>query len=209
MNLKDFTDIEEAKSFSTITPRLMSADMLTSYIDSYGVLIHFQDSTKSAERGVIMAIGAGAEFNFTAGHVVGDKHLARLDDIINDVDLPVAQKPLMAALKQGLTEYCTKETKPFEAATQAQFNAAKWLFKSVVFEYSAGENIVLTLNTALSERVAATVWCVDADFEVVNAGRNVHVQNANKYRIDMIGKKSGTYEVRVPLLDADFTVELV
>jgi len=55
----------------------------------------------------------------------------------------------------------------------------------------------------------ATVWRTESGFNAENAGRNVHIQAAKKYRIDMSGKKSGNYEVRVPLLDADFTVEIV
>ena len=113
MDLKDFSTLEQAQAYPVITPRLMSADMLTSYLDGYGVLIHFQDSIKSAERGTVMAIGAGAEFNFTQGHEVGDKHLARLDDIINGVDLPVDIKTKIQGMKQALIAYCTKQIKPF------------------------------------------------------------------------------------------------
>tara|TARA_R110002095_G_C4245597_1_gene239433 strand:+ start:2525 stop:2875 length:351 start_codon:yes stop_codon:yes gene_type:complete len=55
----------------------------------------------------------------------------------------------------------------------------------------------------------ATIWRTEAGFNAENAGRNVHIQDAKKYRIDMNSKKSGNYEVRVTLLDADFTVELI
>ena len=97
----------------------------------------------------------------------------------------------------------------FEFITQSQFNAAKGLYKSLPISFVAGKEIIVTLNADLYEKVAATVWRTEVGFNVENAGRNVHVQNANKYRIDMTGKKSGQYEVRLPLLDADFTVELV
>lgn len=101
------------------------------------------------------------------------------------------------------------ETSPYKNATLSQFNAAKGLYKYINISYQAGKDIAITLNADLSERIAATVWRADAGFSAENAGRNVYMQPANKYRIDMSGKKSGDYEVRTPLLDADFTVGLV
>tara|TARA_R110001606_G_scaffold385158_1_gene548505 strand:+ start:5299 stop:5958 length:660 start_codon:yes stop_codon:yes gene_type:complete len=98
---------------------------------------------------------------------------------------------------------------PHENATQAQFNSTKDLYKSIAISYQPGEEIIITLNADLPEKVAVTVWRKEVGFNDENAGRNVHIQTANKYRIDMSGKKPGNYEVRVPLLDADFSVELI
>lgn len=99
--------------------------------------------------------------------------------------------------------------KPHENATLSQFNSAKGLYKSISINYQPSKDIVITLNADLSEKVAATIWRTETGFNAENAGRNTHIQTASKYRIDMSGKKAGDYEVRVPFIDADFTVELV
>jgi hypothetical protein len=103
----------------------------------------------------------------------------------------------------------TEITRPFELTTQSQFNSAKGLYSSRVIEFVAGKDIVLTLNVKLDERIAATVWCINSGFEAINAGRNIHAKSINKYQIDMVGKKSGRYEVRLPLVDVDFSIELI
>lgn len=116
---------------------------------------------------------------------------------------------LTATEHSRIVQAATKITFPFATVTQSQLNSAKGLFVSKTITHTAGKHIVLTLNADLHEKVAATAWVKEAGFADENAGRNVYIQAAQKYRIDMTSKKSGEYEIRVPLLDADFIVESV
>lgn len=151
---------------------------------------------------IATALDAGSYFGMDSSKTDGQANRVALS-------LMVEYSVLTQQEANGFIAKTLTVTRPFENVTQAQFNSAKGLITAKSINFVSGKDIVLTLNSDLIERVAATVWRVETGFEPENAGRNVHIQNANKYRIDMKGKKSGTYEVRVPLLDADFTLELI
>jgi len=116
------------------TTRLMSPDMMSSYLDAFRCMIHFSTSTKSAEVTTMVALGGSAEFNFIRGTEIGDAHLTRLDDIIADPEV-IADTSLavggltlvqrLTALKAALIAYCTKENLPFADVTQPDIDAAK------------------------------------------------------------------------------------
>lgn len=146
------------------------------------------------------------EFNFITGH---PSDQAALIDVLMYAEADPTIQTKLGALKALCLGYCNQEYSPFATVTQSQLNSAKGLFTRKTVVHTAGKHIVLTLHANLLEKVAATVWVKETGFADENAGRNVYIQAAQKYRIDMSGKKSGEYEIRVPLLDADFTVESV
>jgi hypothetical protein len=149
----------------------------------------------------------GDDFNFIQGTTKGDGVIAKTEEL-RDVTLTEYAAQVQVLLDICIA-HCNYTVYPFINAKMSQFNSAKGLYKSIAVPYQAGKDIVITLITSLSEKVAVTVWRTEIGFNAENAGRNVHIQTVNKYRIDMSGKKPGDYEVRIPLLDADFSVELI
>lgn len=147
------------------------------------------------------------DFNFMQGTDMGDGVIARTEQL-RDVTLNEYSIAIQNLLDACIA-YCNVETKPFANITQSQFNNVKGLFKPYNFTHVKGKEIVVDLITETNERVAATVWRVRDGFADKSMGRNVYMQEAHKYEIDSAGIPSGDYQVRVPLLDADFTVESV
>jgi hypothetical protein len=98
---------------------------------------------------------------------------------------------------------------PFSNVTQPQLDSAKGIYSSRSINLVKGKDIKLTLNTDLTEKVAATTWLVEQGFENENMGKSVHIKNINSYRIRSGNLSSGAYEIRIPASLVDFTVELI
>lgn len=197
MKLSEFETLEDAKLHADTKGRMISPDMMVAFLAHFeiGRAVEIEDS--EAAFAFRKAMMFGSEFNLMKGHP------ASVEPLLNQI------ASASESFKLHVIDYANPTSYPFANVTQAQFNAAKGLFASKNIEYQSGKDIVITLNADLSEKVAATVWRTESGFSAQNAGRNAHIHLANKYRIDMSGKKSGDYEVRVPLLAADFTVELI
>ena len=235
MNLSNFDTLELAHAHAEIGKRMIGNKTQALYLDGTGLYLIVHDIAKGKYDVEILdgnGVGTGVftphpakatcllivntladgssdnnDFNFIKGTTKGDGVIAKTEEL-RDVTL-TQYKPQIQALLDICIAHCNPTIYPFKDATRAQFNSAKGLYKSIDFNYQAGKDIVISLNADLSEKVAATVWRTETGFNTENAGRNVHIQTTNKYRIDMSGKKSGDYEVRIPLLDADFTVGTV
>ncbi|MDO6489286.1 hypothetical protein Q4503_16445 [Colwellia sp. 6_MG-2023] len=151
----------------------------------------------------------GGDFNFIIGDgtTTGDKIIARTEHM-RDVTMP-DYSALIDALLTECKAQCNKIINPFSDCTQAQLNMAKGTYTSKPITYISGKYIAVILNEDLPERVAATLWKVRAGFVPSNGMKNVYVQETGSYIIEMTGKKSGDYEVRIPFADVDFTVELI
>lgn len=202
---KTLTDVQQAKSTS---PIVFNSNEMTMYLTRTELLDFILDATSGLLRGFALRLAGNSRFDFRENTDDGIANIAALSFIISQIT-DENLKTKFIALRTYLVADANKPAYPFESVTQSQYNIAKNKYISKTIELSAGNDIVLTLNADLAERVAATVWRIEEGFEPENAGRNIHIQNTNKYRIDMRSKKSGNYEVRVPLLDADFIVELV
>jgi hypothetical protein len=197
MKLENFPDLAAAKAYSTTKGKMISPDIMVAFLATFGIgrAVEIEDS--EAAFAFRKTLQFGSEFNLMNGHPANVKSL--LDQI-------AAATP---EFKAYVVNYANPTVYPFFNATIAQFNMAKGLYTSNSVTLASGNDIIVTVNTPLTERVAATVWRVEAGFSPENAGRNIHVQDAIKYRIDMSGKKSGEYEVRIPFENADFAVEAV
>ena len=200
MQLKDFDSLEQAQAHMANKARLISPDMMISFLTYFKLIAKVTSAASNEGMGLNRALSFGSEFNVINGHPSSVRSL--MDKLVED-------GILTEEFCAHCVNYANAPYKPFKGATQAKFNSAKGLYKSISINYQGGKDIVITLNTDLAEKVAATVWRTESGFDAENAGRNVHIQTAKKYRIDMSGKKSGNYEVRMPLLDADFAVELI
>lgn len=197
MKLSDFNTLAEAKAHTETKGRMISPDMMVAFLATFqiGRAVEVEDS--EAAFAFRKALQFGSEFNLINGHP------ASVLPLLNQI---VAASQ---AFKNYVIAYANPSHQPFLGATQSQFNSARNLFSAQIITHTTGKNIAITLSADLVEKVAATVWLKESGFADENMGRSVHMQAAQRYRIDMRGKASGEYEIRVPLLDADFTVEVV
>lgn len=210
MILSDFNTLEEAQTHeeTTVTNKVTSGKARSFFITigKWAALRTIQtDLTHPLfplADGIIGVINESSYFGIDPLTSTGQANLVGMNILVSAGFL--TQSNVDAFLAMG-----TSKSYPFANTTQAQFNSAKGLYTAKQIAFTQGKDIVVTINTDLSERVAVTIWRTETDFNAENAGRNVYVDSANKYRIDMSGKKSGNYEVRIPLTGADFTVELI
>ena len=155
---------------------------------------------------MIAAFLDSSNYNFIVGDETGDSQIVAMNTIIAaNIDVSAA----LTVIKSIILSEANVDSQPFANATQAQFNSAKGLFTSKSISYISGKAIKVTLNTSFDERVAAHTWRLYSGSQPINAGKNVYMKEADSYIIEMTGKQSGDYEIRVPIVDADFTVELV
>jgi len=185
---------------------LSNTDNLREYLMIKGkwgnVISHTASTTDvlfNAASGIVHKATKEQPISFDPNTTNGAAHLLMLDAFVKFGDINTVDKAEIISFAI---------TKPFKNTTRANFNAAKGIFTAKQIAFVAGKDIVVTLNNTLPEKVAVTTWRVEAGFEDENTGRAVQVQNAQKYRINMQGKKSGNYELRIPLLNVDFSVEL-
>ena len=204
MPFSDFNTLSEAQAYTTYI--LQNADTLREYLMLKGkwdrVIAPSLDTNSllfNAASGIVYKVNKEQPISFNPNTANGAAHITMLNSFVpSDLTAIEVDEILALATEQ-----------PFSNATQSQFNAAKGIFTAKQIAFTAGKDIVVTLNAALTEKVAVTTWRVEADFEDENAGRTAYVQTAQKYRINMQGKKSGNYELRIPLVGADFSVELI
>jgi hypothetical protein len=147
------------------------------------------------------------DFNFMQGTVMGDGVIARTEQL-RDVTLSEYVTQIQALLDVCIA-HCNKVINPFINVTQAQLNMAKGTYTSKPITHIAGKDIAVILNEDLPERVAATLWKVRTGFVPSNGLKSSYVQETGSYIIEMVGKKSGDYEARIPFANVDFTVELI
>jgi hypothetical protein len=211
MNLSDFADLQTAQVFelTTDTKQVGPGQARGYFVNTNNMWKRFRDIQDNREHPfygvadtiIATSLDANSYFGMDETKADGQSNRAALAALLsnNIITQPEAD---------GFIAKTLSTSKPFANTTLAQFNSAKGLFTSQTISYTAGKDIIITLNADLSERVSATTWRVETGFNPENAGRSVFVDTAHKYRIDMSGKKSGDYEIRIPLLDADFTVSL-
>ena len=211
MNLQQYINenptatLSDVQALTLSVERMITPDMAVSILTETDSVLLLQESAKTDPKaaGFLLALnGSVTEFNVMNSHSVGVKQQLLLTYL-------VAVNAITENCKLALISYANYDEQIFKNTTQSQFNSIKGLFKEVEVIHTAGKDLVITLNADLTERVAATVWHKETGFADENIGRNVHIQAAQKYRINMKGIASGTYQVRMPLLDADFTVESV
>ncbi len=206
--LNEFDTLAEAQAHTEIESVLLTSNSVIGAMVINDLYLYFRDATDGTRKALIDVIKAGSPMDFSELTEDGITNNYLLDGFISsetDVDI----KARLESLKAYLIAQSDKTVYPYINATQAQFNMANGLSAVQDVEHVAGNDIVITLASDLPERVAATVWFVEDGFDDVKMGKNVYLQSAQKYRIKMSGVKSGSYQIRIPLLTAIFTAESI
>jgi hypothetical protein len=201
MQIKDFETLANAQAHEVEEGKLISAETMRIFIIKSGLYAYFKNNSSDLQMAAYDNLQSGGEFNFINSD---SKSIAGLFDamIAGDTDYSAA----LTNLKSLCVSESNAMIQPFLSATLSQFNAVKGVYTAKSINHVAGKDIVMILNADLTEKVAATLWRVESGFIDENAGRNSHIETANKYRIDMSGIKSGNYEVRIPFLNASFSI---
>jgi hypothetical protein len=202
MKLKDFKTLPDAHAYETNEGRLISADRMRIFIVQSGLYSYFKNNSNDLQMAAYDNLQSAGQFNFIHGD---SKSVVGLFDAMISSDAEYSEE--LTALKNICVLSSNSSIKPFETTKLSQFNSSKGVYTKKSIKHVAGKDIVITLNTDLPEEVAATLWRVESGFIDENAGRNVHIEIAQKYRIDMSGIKSGYYEVRIPFSNASFSIE--
>jgi len=227
--------LAQIQSYPEISQRMISSKTFALYLDQIGLYLIVHDiSNGKLDTEVLDELGEGTgvftphpakeacllitntlsdsssdnnDFNFMQGTMMGDGVISRTEDL-RDTTLPEYSVQIQSLLDVCIA-HCNIEIKPFEDVTQSQVNMAKGISTEVGFTHIAGREIVIDLKEDLPERVAATVMHNEVGFADESLGKNTYVQDAQKYRIKMTGVARGTYQVRIPFEDVDFTVESI
>jgi len=130
MLLSDFSTLEDAQSHTTTTGKLISPDMMLSFITSFGLVdALITTPTTNESKAVQAAFQFGSEFNLMNGHP---------SSIAPILDVMIAGGLASEAFKSTLVSYANPVTHPFADTTQAEFDEAK----------DAGETLLLPANSS-------------------------------------------------------------
>ena len=118
MNLVDFETLEAAQAYVEGKGRVMSPDIMLSYITSFSLVDALIRNPISNEgEAVQAAFQFGSEFNFIVGHP--QSVTSMLDTMVLNAEVPIE-------FKNAVTLYCNSVfTKPFEHATREQWLAVR------------------------------------------------------------------------------------
>tara|TARA_R110000868_G_scaffold244061_2_gene500205 strand:- start:601 stop:1227 length:627 start_codon:yes stop_codon:yes gene_type:complete len=130
MKLSDFATLAEAQAYTETKGRLVSPDMVLSFITSFGLVDGLiTNPTTNESKAVQAAFQFGSEFNFIDGSPTS---------IVPILDILIAEGLANVELKTTLVAYANPITHPFADATQAEFDDAK----------DPGETLALPANSA-------------------------------------------------------------
>lgn len=207
MNLSNFETLEKAQAEPQTEHVIFNSNEMSTKLLRCNLFEYFENGTAAIHKLFMMRLATSSRFDFTETDdgMANNYMLSQLIAAENDA----ATKSKLEALSRICASESITISYPFANATVSQFNSSKGLYSTKAVEYTAGKELIITVNSTLNERVAATLWRVREGFEPVPECRPTYIQNKNKYEVNMAGKRSGSYEVRVPLLGADFRVECI
>ena len=130
MKLSDFATLAEAQAYTETKGRLVSPDMVLSFITSFGLVDGLiTNPTTNESKAVQAAFQFGSEFNLMNGHP---------SSISPILDVMIENGLASNDFKAALVAYANPVAYPFAGATQAEFDDAK----------DVGETLLLPANSA-------------------------------------------------------------
>tara|TARA_R110000851_G_scaffold32736_1_gene87567 strand:+ start:1485 stop:2063 length:579 start_codon:yes stop_codon:yes gene_type:complete len=185
MSLQDFAALSDAQAYTEIKGRLISPDMMLSFITAFGYVdALITNPTTNESKAVQAAFQFGSEFNLMSGHPAS---------ITPTLDILIGAGLASEALKTALVAYANEVTYPHATATQADFARAKDLM-----DYTSAINQVSGfIKLTTSENCEAHRPKI---FAVVQ-GIKTQVGTASEISL------AGEYLARVPTNHASYIIE--
>jgi len=125
MNLSDFATLADAKKHTEVKGRMVSADMVVSFLTETDSVIILKDSasTNPKAAGFLLALnGAVTEYNIITGNTVGDKQQLLLTYL-------VFIGAVTQSFKDAVISYANPIIYPFISATEHEFQISKGAVK--------------------------------------------------------------------------------
>ncbi|MBO9492220.1 hypothetical protein J7384_17800 [Endozoicomonas sp. G2_1] len=173
MNLSDFPDLATAKSYSVSKTKLISGSQMKIFVVANGLYSYFKNHSGDLQAATYDEL-RGGEFNFIDGHPSNVS--AMLDAMIalsasegNVTLLDGTQVTVSAALtnlKNAAIAFANGAHKPFESATQQQFDQAKASLtpKTILASTSitTGDDTHYLINNGAREKHKVTITVSNA-----------------------------------------------
>ena len=119
MQLKDFTSLEDAKQYPQTVERMISHDMVVTYLTKCSCITSLQTSSDEKAKGFYLAVLAGVqEFNLMPSHPVGQEQRASLTHLV-EVGAVTPEFQAACLAHSVLTTY------PFKNVTEYEWLKAK------------------------------------------------------------------------------------
>lgn len=165
--LADFDTLAEAQAHKVISGDIFSASTMRIYLKAVGLYLYLIDlaegkfdtfdenqvfeSHHPAKEDVLLMFESlnspnadGRDFNFIIGTTFGDGNIATLDNMATKTLIDKSAE--ITQLKAMVIARSNQETYPFASATQAQFDAAKFVPTKQQVNYPDGLSYIVTNN---------------------------------------------------------------
>ena len=156
--LSEFTTLAEAQAHEVISGKMIHRDSMNGWLGQAGVYkamkaVAADESNPFSD--VMEAFLDSEEYNFKQGTTTGDAHIALLDSLI-------AGEPTigdeLAAIKPIVMARANVVSKPFESATQEDFDEAKDVGETITLPANTGQHkVLLTITTAPRKLTKLTI----------------------------------------------------
>lgn len=116
MKLTDFADLATAQAYSEPKKRMISQDMVMSFLTIHDSILSLQTATSGYAQGFWLAVTSGVkEFNVMADHPVGEAQRALLNAL-------VTEGAVTASFRDACFSYANEPNYPFANATQEDWD---------------------------------------------------------------------------------------
>jgi hypothetical protein len=179
MKAQDFDSVKLARIHKEPATRMISPDMLISYLTKHDCVTSLQDSTHEKAKGFYLALLAGVkEFNLMDNNPVGKAHIQLLN-------LLVSVDAVNQAFADECYNYANYETLPFKFLTEHNFQLAKGIFKKIPVTVENGYCTITTTADTESHnpQIYREVTFSNGDVEYIRVAGFGAVSTAKLYRV--------------------------
>jgi hypothetical protein len=177
MNLSDFETLALAKLHSLVVGKIMSPDIMLSYIDGYELTDQLLDNPTTSQAKVVKAsFQFGSEFNFIRGNPLSVE--LALDKLVADNVVP-------QEFADALINYANPLTYPFVNKTEQDFQIAKGTIQRVPVTVEQGFCTITTLADAPTHnpQIYRRVTFSSGSYEDVRVAGFRAVEKSGQYRV--------------------------
>jgi CheY-like chemotaxis protein len=177
MLLEDYETLAKAKLHSVIIGKLVSPDVMLSYIDGYELTEQLLENPTTSQGKIVKAsFQFGSEFNFILGHPLSVG--VALDKLVSDEVVP-------QEFADALISYANPITYPFVNKTEQDFQIAKGTIQRKPVTVSQGFCTITTSENCEKHnpQVYRRVTFSEGDYEYVRVAGFTGVSSSKKYRI--------------------------
>lgn len=179
MNLQDFATLQAAIDYVAPKERMISQDMIVSFLTLNDCVTSLQTSTNEKAKGFYLAITSGVqEFNLMNSHTVGQSQQALLAYL-------VTAGAVNQAFADTCVGYANGSYQPFINATKHDFDKAKGVITKTPIIVENGYCTITTTADVESHnpQIYRKITFTNGDFEYIRVAGFTGVSVAKLYRV--------------------------